>query len=517
MAAPSPSLDMTAEPDRFDEAIAEFSKRRVITKAEADAMVAYSRRRAWWIAGVAQMDVANDVHSSIKDAMDRGIPFEEWKKAVEPKLTDAWGRENSPRVQLIFRNATMQAANSGRWDQMHDPAVLQVRPYLQYDAVRDSRECDRCEACNGVTLPADDPWWLTHSPILHHACRCGLRNKRVEFGKKHLTKTPPTVKADEGFGVPPTRSVPPVPTERKVKPAPAIHAEFTQKTFKDARERKPKLPKINPMHTPEFWESKYSHYGEARKQVAYGRALFELAKEMSHDEALAILKEATAREVPGVGQSGVDALGIFSDWEKSHPMVRASRKAAYDGQKLLAQMLKVSGRSAVPEPADLADASVATVQREAAAFYRAFASEKLLMPEGISWKALPAGGRAYYEGRAVHVDPLAVQATGIAVHEWGHAIEDGNAHLRAAVTAFKAYRERNDTPERLLDLLGGNYRDDELTKPDEYFTAYVGKIYPDASELLSSLFEWIASGSTAYLNVHDQESLLFGIGVLAGI
>jgi SPP1 gp7 family putative phage head morphogenesis protein len=243
------SLDMTSDPSEFTEAVEEFSKRRVISKAEADTLEAYARRRAWWIAGVAQMDVANDAHQSIIEAMRDGVPFEDWKKKAGAAIEAEWGRKDSARLQLIFRNATTQAYNAGRLEQMEQPHIAAVRPYKMLDVVQDTRTSDTCRKYTNpeVVLPWDDPFWLTHSPPLHHGCRSGIRSlRRGPAERQGVTKPEdlPDNPIPEGWGFHPSRTVPPTPSERKNPPDPELQLMAAVKGGKYLRESKPvKIPK----------------------------------------------------------------------------------------------------------------------------------------------------------------------------------------------------------------------------------------------------------------------------------
>jgi hypothetical protein len=60
------------------------------------------------------------------------------------------------------------AYGEGRHAIMSSPTVRQARPYWRFDDAETDRECDLCSECGGTVLPADDPWWKTHSPPLHH-------------------------------------------------------------------------------------------------------------------------------------------------------------------------------------------------------------------------------------------------------------------------------------------------------------------------------------------------------------
>jgi hypothetical protein len=82
-----------------------------------------------------------------------------------------------------------------------------VRPFLMFDAVLDSNTTEICEACDGVIKPHFDPWWLTHTPILHHRCRSTLRSlRRSEAEERGITDGDPAGDVPGGFGkAPPLR------------------------------------------------------------------------------------------------------------------------------------------------------------------------------------------------------------------------------------------------------------------------------------------------------------------------
>jgi SPP1 gp7 family putative phage head morphogenesis protein len=196
---------VTATVSRFAEAVSWFRARLPLTSQAAAAMSAYSGPRAFTIAGVTQLEVVNDVHASLLEAIETGVPFAEWKALVEQQLTAAWGKKDSPRVLLIFRNATSQAHNAGRWRQLNEPAVRALRPYIFFDGVSDSRQSDICRAWDGTIRPIDDPCWEVASPQLHHACRSQLRSLRESDAlQRGVTPALPEEQAAPGFGKVPT-------------------------------------------------------------------------------------------------------------------------------------------------------------------------------------------------------------------------------------------------------------------------------------------------------------------------
>jgi hypothetical protein len=238
------SFDMTADPAAFDEAVAEFASRRVVSREEADTLDAYARKRAWWISGVAQMDIANDAHESLLAAIRDGIPFDEWQKTAGPKLEAAWGKPNTWRLLVIYRNATTSAYNAGRLEQMEEPHITAVRPFKMLEVVDDGHTCEICGQFiePKIILPWDDPWWVWHSPQFHHACRCGVRSLRRKVAEKFgITSGPPVIQVQipDGWGLKPNLAEPPKPSERIKPPDPDLQLEAAVKAGKDLRERKP--------------------------------------------------------------------------------------------------------------------------------------------------------------------------------------------------------------------------------------------------------------------------------------
>ena len=197
---------VTSEPLRFDEAVEWFGNRFPITEEIAAELGEYAGPRAWKIAGVAQLDIVQDVHSSLERAIATGIPFEEWQDEVEEALTKAWGRKDTARLETIFINATQSSYNAGRWSQMTDPAVLPLRPFGMYDSVLDTRTTPFCRAWDGVILPLEEFAERGACPQTHHRCRAGIRSLRPAEVKRRggVTQKVPDDKAADGFGAAPT-------------------------------------------------------------------------------------------------------------------------------------------------------------------------------------------------------------------------------------------------------------------------------------------------------------------------
>lgn len=197
---------VSADPVDFDEAIAWFRKRVAMTAEERASAAAEAKRRAFWVSNVAQADIVAQVWRAVDDAVTKGTPLADFKRAVGEQLRRAWGASvnDAPwRLETIFRTNVQNAYGAGRFRQASHPDVLAERPVWMFDAILDGRETDICRACDGTKLEADAPWWATHTPPLHFNCRSSFITLSEDQAGKISAKAP-TVDAQAGFGRAPT-------------------------------------------------------------------------------------------------------------------------------------------------------------------------------------------------------------------------------------------------------------------------------------------------------------------------
>lgn len=194
------------EPDAVSptEATAWFRARVPMTPDEYRALAGRARRKAFTVAGVADLDLLNDAYKAIDKALADGTTLETFVKDVGEKLEAKWGGPDSSRLRVVFQTNVQSAYSAGRWRQLTDPDVLAERPVWQFDAVLDGRVSQLCKSLDGVTLPADDVFWQTHQPPLHHFCRSGIISlTEAQAAERGLTETPPKTPAASGFGLAP--------------------------------------------------------------------------------------------------------------------------------------------------------------------------------------------------------------------------------------------------------------------------------------------------------------------------
>lgn len=162
--------------------------------------------RAFWVSGVADLDLITDVWLAIDQAIAKGTTLETFKAKVAERLTSAWGEEKPHRLDTIFRTNVQHAYGAGRSVQMSDPEIMEARPFWRFSATLDSRTTDVCSKLHGLVMRADHPFWRTRTPPLHFNCRSAIQNLRpTQAAELGIEFDPPkNATPAEGFGAAPT-------------------------------------------------------------------------------------------------------------------------------------------------------------------------------------------------------------------------------------------------------------------------------------------------------------------------
>jgi len=190
-----------ASPVQFEEAIEAFRDRVPMTDDEFEALGQIARKRAFTVANLTQLEVINDVWRALDSAIANGDTFEDFKKAVGLKLQSDWGGEKPGRLETIFRTNVQTAYGAGRVRQLKTPAVLKRRPFWKFSAVLDGRTSPICSGIAGTVLAADDSWWSSRQPPLHHQCRSTiLPLTEAQAEAAGIAEQAPDIAAAKGFG-----------------------------------------------------------------------------------------------------------------------------------------------------------------------------------------------------------------------------------------------------------------------------------------------------------------------------
>lgn len=181
-------------------AIQWFKQRLALPDPEWRALQDEARRQAFFVSGLAALDLVQEVQEALERALSEGEPFEDFRKRLSERVLNAWGEGSKHRLEIIFRTNLQLAYGAGRYKEA--VSVKELRPYWGLEVVLDGRTSGICRPLAGVVLPADHPFWKNHIPPLHFNCRTALVTYTRREGERLVREAPDHAPA-AGFGAPP--------------------------------------------------------------------------------------------------------------------------------------------------------------------------------------------------------------------------------------------------------------------------------------------------------------------------
>jgi uncharacterized protein with gpF-like domain len=183
----------------FLEAI-EYLRSKVDVPTERwDDILGLAHDHAFMVAGAAKASLIADLHAAVMAAVEEGISLgaftDRFEETVARHGWTGWTGEGSAegrawRARVIYGTNLRASYAAGRLSQMR--AIQDRRPYWRYrhnDTVTTPRPLH--QSWNGVTLPADDPWWNSHYCPSGFGCRCYVETlAAADLGPKGLSERP---------------------------------------------------------------------------------------------------------------------------------------------------------------------------------------------------------------------------------------------------------------------------------------------------------------------------------------
>jgi hypothetical protein len=184
------------------------------------------------VAGANKADLLNDLRKTIDQCIHDGKSLGWYQKnfdeIVKKHGWTGWKGEGTKagrdwRTKVTYQTNMSTSYAAGRWQQLHNPDLVKIRPYLTYhhaDGVRHPRPYHL--SWNGFTAPRDHPFWLTHFAPNGWLCHCYISASSEEdytsakSANKHKPpdgwdeidpKTGEQVGIDKGFGYAPGANV----------------------------------------------------------------------------------------------------------------------------------------------------------------------------------------------------------------------------------------------------------------------------------------------------------------------
>ena len=125
-----------------------------------------------------------------------------------------------------------------------------------------------------------------------------------------------------------------------------------------------------------------------------------------------------------------------------------------------------------------------------------------------------AGVRASYDHLRRRILLDATDGRRVAAHELGHWLENNVPGMQDAAQAYLLARTAGQPLQKLNEVTNAGYGDHEVTRPDQFVHAYMGKHYGSGdTELISMLFEDYTANNHE-IAVKDPEAYTWFLGVL---
>lgn len=143
---------------------------------------------AFSVAKAVEQDVIEAMRRAVQDAIEQGLPFDEFRKRLTPVLASLgwWGRQDrtdpitgetsevqlgSPaRLRLVLETNARVARAAGQWARIEKSK--RALPMLRYRLGASEKHRPDHEAMDGVIRAADDPFWDLWFPPNGYNCKC---------------------------------------------------------------------------------------------------------------------------------------------------------------------------------------------------------------------------------------------------------------------------------------------------------------------------------------------------------
>ncbi len=158
-----------------DDAAGYISDLTPVTKEIFATLSAQYKKDAFTLAGAADVRLIEKIRDALADAAQKGETKDQFELAVKKITDDAGVAElNSFTLDTAFNTAMQRAYSLGRYEQMKDPATIDVLPFWQYWTVGDDRVRPEHAVLDGFAAHANDPVWMKIYPPNGFNCRCSV-------------------------------------------------------------------------------------------------------------------------------------------------------------------------------------------------------------------------------------------------------------------------------------------------------------------------------------------------------
>ena len=143
-----------------------------VTKEIFDGLSAQYKSDAFTLAGAADLRLIGKIRDALADVAKTAAQRRTSSRGEKDTDNAGVAQLNTFTLDTAFNTAMQRAYSLGRYEQMKDPATMNVLPIWQYWTVGDDRVRPEHAVLDGFAAHADDPVWMKIYPPNGFNCRC---------------------------------------------------------------------------------------------------------------------------------------------------------------------------------------------------------------------------------------------------------------------------------------------------------------------------------------------------------
>lgn len=453
------------------------------------------------------------VSNAVSTAIAQGIGIE----ALTRDLNDIFNDER--RARLIAQTEAIRAYNQGAFARWDKAGVTEAT----WRTVNDSNVCDLCKRLNGQTAKISEGWFdsetdKTYYDSAHVQCRCfrqpvvsaqpfdtstisdllGKADETIKLRNDGEFKWEPVGPAP----VPKPKPAPkPKPEQKEIKPQPVPALSYKEvlkqreadlrKVKADQKAREQKLRDETDKRVREIWDKKSDL---TLKRDALGDSIDDLDRQISSERDKVKQTELMAKRTKLVDEYldlSDKTRQQLDEMDKQVTALRVNRDEALSkldtGQKRSAPTFVVKS-PAIKKDVTL-QSSLDAGQQWLSRIFNGDRFNKQQLEINVERTSKK---RSFFKPGEATIAMSKGEFTAVVIHEWGHAIEDGDPELHRRCIEFLESRAESLKPVTLRKLTGNkSYASHEVAYKDKFPDPYVGKVYQNsageyyATEILS--------------------------------
>lgn len=184
-----------------EEAAALIRNKPVVSKEVFNGLLPELKARAFVITGVEAFDVMQDVKDLLA-TLPAGGDWRDIKGQIEEEISPWFSPVGANRrAEILLRTHGFQAYAAANYRTLEESK--DIFPFRQYVSSEDARVRPSHAALHEKILPADSPFWLTHTPPWEWGCRCDViglgEEEALQIRAEDMNKPPEARRFMEGL------------------------------------------------------------------------------------------------------------------------------------------------------------------------------------------------------------------------------------------------------------------------------------------------------------------------------